>query len=132
MKNLRLRPAVALAVMLGAAVSATPLQKATPADSNAAVQMLLCRALEVKTDPKTAVTVVLFHQASKADGPALAALLRSNEGTNIEFFTSDRKPHPGTLFRLDTCFGRGLLVFSSATAHLNSHEQFSIRIAVRG
>ena len=131
MKNLRLRPAVALAVMLGAAVSATPMQNATPADSNAAVQTILCRALEVKADPKTAVTVVLFHQASKGDGPA-RALLRSNEGANIEFFTSDGKRHPATLFRLDTCFGRGMLVFSSATAHLSSHEQFSIRAKVRG
>ena len=131
MKSLRPRDAVAFAMLLVITVSAT-LQKATSADTNAAVQTLPCRALEVKTDPKTSVTVVLFHQASKADGPALGEMLKSNDGANVEFFTSDGKPHAATVFRLDTCFGRGLLVFSSATAHLNSHEQFSIRATVRG
>ena len=132
MKGLRVRPAIALAMMLGVAASVVFPQNATPADSNGAVQTILCRALEVKTDPKTSVTVVLFHQASKADGPALGDMLKSNDGASVEFFTSDGKPHAATVFRLDTCFGRGLLVFPSAAAHLSSHEQFSIRTAVRG
>ncbi|MGO9517990.1 MAG: hypothetical protein ACLPND_13170 [Candidatus Korobacteraceae bacterium] len=131
MKNLLLGPAIAFGTIL-ATLSAGSLQNAAPADSNTPVHTILCRALEVKTDPKTDVTVVLFHQASKADGPALSEMLKSNDGANIEFFTSDGKPHAATVFRLDTCFGRGLLVFSSATAHLNAREQFSIRVAVRG
>ena len=132
MKILRLRAAVVFAVTLSVATSAASWQNSTAANSNPASQTILCRALEVKMDPKTAVTVVLFHQASKADGPALGELLRSNEGANVEFVTSDGKPHSATLFRLDTCFGRGLLIFSTATARLSSHEQFSIRAAVRG
>ena len=131
MKSLRLRSAVAFAMLLAVAVSAT-VKNAASAETNEAAQTILCRALEVKTDPKTAVTVVVFHQASKADGPALGEMLKSNDGANVEFLTSDGKPYAATVFRLDTCFGRGLLVFSSATAHLNSHEQFSIRVAVRG
>lgn len=126
-----IRWAVALAAILTVAASVAGSQNAAPANSNPH-PAILCRALEVKLDPKTAVTVVLFHQASKADGPTLGEVLKSNEGAPVEFVTSDSKPHQATLFRLDTCFGRGLLVFPSATAHLSTHEQFSIRIPVRG
>ena len=132
MKSLRLRFAVAFAMMLVLSASATSSQSGTPSQSNEAIQTILCRALEVKTDPKTAVTIVIFHQANKEDGPALGEMLKSNDGANVEFVTSDGKPHAAAVFRLDTCFGRGLLVFPSATASLNSHEQFSIRAAVRG
>jgi hypothetical protein len=130
MKSLCLGSSAVFAMLLGAASAA--LQNATSVGTKEVAHTFLCRALEVKADPKTAVTVVLFHQANKADGPALGEILKSNDGANVEFSTSDGKQHAAPLFRLDTCFGRGLLVFFSSTAHLNSHEQFSVRVAVRG
>jgi len=90
MKSFCQRAAVAFAMTLGAAVSTASSQNATPAGSDAAVQSILCRALDVKTDPKTAVTVVLFHQATKANGPALGVLLNGNDGASVEFLTVRR------------------------------------------
>jgi hypothetical protein len=123
--------AVAFVVVLAVAESAAFPQNATSANPNQPAQTILCRALEVKSDPKTALTVALFHQASKGEGPALGELLRNNEGASVEFSTSDGQLHKVTLFRLDTCFGRGLLVFPSATSHLKNHERFSLRAAAR-
>ena len=131
MKNLRLRRPLAFGLILASALSAASLQNAAPAGSDTTTQTIVCRVLEVKADSKTSVTIVIFHQANKADGPALGEMLKGNDGANAAFVTSDGKPHQATVFRLDTCFGRGMLVFPSPAAHLNLHEQFSIRTTVR-
>ena len=88
---------------------------------------IVCRALEVKTAERMGVALVLFHQASKSDGARLGELLKLNDGVTVEFETSDGRPHVATLFRLGTCFGRGLLVFPSGSARLARQEQFWLR-----
>jgi hypothetical protein len=88
---------------------------------------LACRALEVKTAERLGVAVALFHQASKSDGPRLGKLLRAHDGASVEFDTSDGHSHSATLFRLGTCFGRGLLLFPAGSARLAAHEQFWLR-----
>ncbi len=100
-------------------------QSASPEAAKAAI---VCRALEVKTAENLGVTVVLFHQASKTDGTRLGELLRANDGASVDFETSDGRSHPATLFRMGTCFGRGLLVFPAGSAHLNPHDQFWLKV----
>lgn len=95
-----------------------------PAASGAA---MACRALEVKTAAQMGVALVVFHQAQSSDGERLGELLRENDGATVEFETPDGQVHPATLFRLGTCFGRGLLVFPAGSAQLSKQEQFWLR-----
>jgi len=97
--------------------------KAPPASGAA----MACRALEVKTAEQMGVTLVVFHQAQSGDGARLGELLRENDGATVEFETSDTQSHRATVFRLGTCFGRGLLVFPAGSARLSRQEQFWLR-----
>jgi len=92
---------------------------------------LLCSTLEVKTAERLGVALVTFHQANHSDGPRLGELLRQNDGVSVEFETSDGRAHTATLFRLGTCFGRGLLVFPAGSARLTPREQFRLRFPQR-
>jgi hypothetical protein len=53
--------------------------------------------------------------------------LLPQRGARAEFETSDGRAHPATLFRLGTCFGRGLLVFPAGSAQLSKGEQFWLK-----
>ena len=97
--------------------------KAPPASGAA----MACRALEVKTAEQLGVALVVFHQAQSSDGARLGELLRENDGAAVEFETSDTQSHRATVFRLGTCFGRGLLVFPAGSARLSRQEQFWLR-----
>ncbi len=126
----RIHPAlVRVAAILIALAAAFPSASAQslPQPSDEAKAAIACRALEVKTAEKIGVTVVLFHQASKSDGPRLGGLLRANEGASVLFETSDGRSHSAALFRMGTCFGRGLLVFPAGSARLSPQEQFRLR-----
>jgi hypothetical protein len=72
------------------------------------------------------VSLVIFHQAKKDEGSRLGALLRSNDGAEGEFQTPAGW-RAATVLRLGTCFGRGLLVFPSASARLTKRQQFLLR-----
>src|SRR5215831_17103832 len=95
-------------------------QPASPPPS----ETLLCSALEVKVAARMGVALVTFHQANSSDGPRLGELLRQSDGASIEFETSDGRSHSATVFRLGTCFGRGLLVFPAESVHLTAGERF--------
>jgi hypothetical protein len=124
MERDRVKAGLALAV-LGAIIAVFPgaMAQNEPGSSAAVV----CRALEVKTAEQMGVALVVFHQASKSNGLRLAELLRANDGASVEFETSDGQSHTATLFRLGTCFGRGLLVFPAGSARLSRQEQFWLR-----
>ncbi len=95
--------------------------------STPAPAVVVCSALEVKTVERMGVALVIFHQANKSDGPRLGELLQQNDGASVEFETSDGRTHTATLFRLGTCFGRGLLVFPAGSARLTPRDQFRLR-----
>ena len=123
--TLMMTPAILLG-LVAASPTTSPQEQLQPPE--AARAAIACRALEVKTAEKMGVTLVLFHQASKTDGSRLGELLRANDGASVEFETSDGRSHPATLFRMGTCFGRGLLVFPAGSARLSPHEQFWLRL----
>jgi hypothetical protein len=83
--------------------------------------------LEAHTSEPEGVALVIFHQGEKSEGVRLGELLRAHDGARVEFETSDGRAHPATLFRLSTCFGRGLLVFPAGSAQLAKREQFWLK-----
>ena len=88
---------------------------------------VVCRVLEARTVDRMNVTLVLFHQAQKGEAERLSELLHQHDGASVEFETSDARPHTATVLRLGTCFGRGLLVFSSNEVQLSKQDQFWLR-----
>jgi hypothetical protein len=124
--GLELAVLVAIITAFGSALAQN--QPGAPPAPQAAV---VCRALEVKTAEQMGVTLVLFHQANSSDGPRLAELLKNNDGASVEFETSDGRSHTATVFRLGTCFGRGVLIFPAGSARLARQEQFWLRFPKR-
>jgi len=86
-----------------------------------------CRVLEVFVAEQPAATVVIFHQRDKADGARLGDLLLAHSGCEVEFVTDDGKAHRARVFRMKSCFGRGLLVLASGSARLAEKDDFVLR-----
>jgi len=101
--------------------------QAQAASESAPGGALVARALETHTSQRHGVTLVVFRQRDKSDGPRLGQLLRQHDGAPVEFETSDGRSHTATVFRLSTCFGRGLLVFPAGSAELPKREQFWLK-----
>jgi hypothetical protein len=116
-----------------AVLTVTVVQGATAQDQRGSPpsSSVLCSTLEVKTAERMGVALVSFHQANKSDGPRLGELLRQNDGVSVEFETSDGQAHTATLFRLGTCFGRGLIVFPTGSARLTPRDRFRLRFPPR-
>jgi hypothetical protein len=81
----------------------------TEADPHA----IACRILESHTDPDLEVTVAVFHQAKKEDQQRLGDFLRANDGELVEVRGTSGDWQDATLFRMKTCFGRGLLLLDT-------------------
>jgi hypothetical protein len=111
-----------------AGVRATGEPATTP---RAAGETVACRVLEAHTDDRSGMTVVIFHQKVKADGPRLGEMMRVLDGMAVRFEKSDAKPRSATLFRLKSCFGRGLLLFPASSAHLAAGDEFELEIPTK-
>jgi hypothetical protein len=85
---------------------------------------IACRALEVHTDTKLGVTIVVFHQRDDRDRERVGALLHGHDGGAVEFRTGDGVSHPATLMRLKSCFGRGLFLFPADAARIAEKDEF--------
>jgi hypothetical protein len=90
---------------------------------------IACRVMEVYEAEPPGATVVIFHQRDKADGPRLGELLLAHSGQEAEFAIEVGKPHRAKVFRVKSCFGRGLLVFASAEAKLTAGDDFVLRFS---
>lgn len=101
-----------------------PLAVAHSAPTPAAAPAIPCRALEVHTDAKLGVTIVVFHQRDDGDRDRVGALLRSHDGEAIEFRTGDGASHSATLMRLKSCFGRGLLLIGAGAPRVAEKDEF--------
>ena len=131
MERNRVKAGLELAVMVAIiTVFESAIAQNEPAAPPASGGAVVCRALEVKTAEPMGVALVLFHQANTSDGVRLGELLRQKDGVSVEFETSDGRSHTAMLFRLGTCFGRGLLVFPSGSARMAKQEQFWLKFPV--
>ena len=86
-----------------------------------------CRVLESHTSDRDQMTVVVFHQRDAGDRTRLGELIRKRDGAAVMFMMTDRNPHSATLFRLKSCFGRGLLLFPAASARLSAGDEFELQ-----
>ncbi len=77
------------------------------------------------------VTGAVFHQADAAERAPLAKFIQENSGKTIEFETADAQVHSATLFRMKSCFGRGMLVLRSGDAHLAERSTFTLRLPAK-
>jgi hypothetical protein len=80
--------------------------------------------MEVFTAEQQGVAAVIFHQSDKAEGPRLGELLKSYSGREMGFTTADGKSHRGKVFRVRSCFGRGLMLLPSSEARLKEKDEF--------
>jgi hypothetical protein len=115
------------ALLLASVAGSTPAQ--TPKQTANSTAGVSCRAMEVQTDAVKRTAVVVFHHASEADRPALADFLRAHSGAAVEITIegSTGDATPGTVFRLKSCFGRGLLLLPAA-ADLKEGTVFHLRL----
>ena len=90
-----------------------------------------CRVMEVFTAEHLGTTAIVFHQRDKADGSRLGELLLAHSGEDIEFETRDGRRHRAMVARMKSCFGRGLLLYSSREAALAPNETFVIIFPVQ-
>ncbi len=88
---------------------------------------IACRVMEVFEAEPPGATVVIFHQRDKADGPRLGELLLAHTGQEAEFAIDAAKARRAKVFRVRSCFGRGLLVFASGEATLAAGDDFVLR-----
>ena len=89
-----------------------------------AAPAIACRTLEVHTDAKLGVMIVVFHQRDDRDRDRVSALLRGHDGAVVEVRTSGGATHPATVMRLKSCFGRGLLVLPADSTALAEKDEF--------
>ncbi len=108
-------------------LSGTGAGGATPA----AGETVACRVVESHTSERDGITVVIFHQRNKADGARLGEMIRALDGKSVRFEKADAKPHSATLFRLQSCFGRGLLLFPASSARLEAGDDFALQVPPR-
>jgi len=90
-------------------------------------ETIACRVLEAHTSEQQRVAVVIFHQRNTRDRAQLGTLLRKRSGVSVEFQTTDGKWHTGTVLRLKSCFGRGLLLFPAGTAEVAEQSEFLLK-----
>jgi hypothetical protein len=86
-----------------------------------------CKVMEVFAAPKLSVNAIIFHQSDKTEGPRLGELLKSYSGREMEFETKDGKQHHATVYRVKSCFGRGLMIIPSGEAKLEAKDEFLLR-----
>ncbi len=100
---------------------------AAPASRPQAANVVACRVMEAHTSAELRVVTVVFHQKDKNDGPRLGALLGKHSGASVEFQTADGAWHRAQVFRLKSCFGRGLLIFAADEAKLAERRDFVLK-----
>ena len=87
---------------------------------------ITCSVLEVFQDGKLGVRVILFHQRDKADGPRLGALLAAQSGRELEIAVPGGQRYRATVFRMRSCFGRGMVLVRAGELNLCAHDQFTL------
>ena len=86
---------------------------------------VLCRVMESFEDAHLGVTAIIFHQRDKTDGPRLGEILQNHSGETMVIVLSDGHSRRATVFRMKSCFGRGLLLLP-ATVKLVAGAEFTL------
>lgn len=105
------------------ASSASQGPAAKPADKT-----VNCRVMEAFVSEQLGVAAIIFHQRDKAEGPKLGELLLAHSGEEMEFEARDAQWHRVKVFRVKSCFGRGLMLFATREAKLVAKDEFVLRL----
>ena len=88
---------------------------------------IICLVMESFEEGKLGVRAIIFHQRDKGDGPRLGALLLSQSGKEMELEAHGQRYH-ATVFRIKSCFGRGLALIPTTKLKLGEHDEFTLRM----
>lgn len=104
-------------------------QSASPANPVSESAIVQCRVLEAHASGSPAALVVIFHQQVKKDQPRLSALIKANSGSDAEIQIGGAAWTKAPIFRLRTCFGRGMIILPAERAALKDGDTFRIRFS---
>jgi len=95
-------------------------------------RVVACRVREAHTSQAPAAGLVVFSQRDKADAQRLGVLLRAaQDGGAVEFRSGeDGAWQPGSVARLKSCFGRGLLILPAGVTLPAAGTTFLLRFPV--
>jgi len=88
---------------------------------------IICSVMEAFEEGKLGVRAIVFHQRDKADGPRLGALLLAQTGHEMVLEAGGRRYH-ATVFRVKSCFGRGLALLPTSKLKLGENDEFTLRL----
>jgi len=90
---------------------------------------IACRVLEAHASGSPAVTAVVFHQQNKDEQERSPAILRAHSGEAVEIRFGEEQWVGATMFRLKSCFGRGLLLLPSGGPEIKDGSRFQLRLS---
>jgi hypothetical protein len=130
---MRMRDGFRIAILCGASVFCASFFTGAQETSGAATAVVIaCRAMEVHASAEPAVVTAVFHQQNKADQEQLGELLKAHSGETAEIQMAGGAWTRVTIFRLRSCFGRGLLIAPAGAAQIKDGTTFLLRFAGDG
>lgn len=123
-----MRKKLRLAILLGATILCPATLGAAGQTENADANTVACRVLEAHKSATPAATAVIFHQQSKADQERLGSLLKAHSGETAAIEVSGETLSV-TIFRLKSCFGRGLLLLPADAPTIKDGSTFLLKFS---
>ena len=121
------RAGLILVVALATSCAVVIVTRADSRPRAASEEIVACRVLEVHTVLQLRMTVAVFHHQNEKERARLGDLLRRHSEAPVEFQTASGTWQSGTVLRLKSCFGRGLLLFPAGTAQLAERDTFLLK-----
>ena len=96
--------------------------------TNAGNGPIICSVMEAFEEGRLGVQAIVFHQRDKADGPRLGSLLLAHSGKEMDLETTGGQRYRATVFRVKSCFGRGLVLVPTSKLKLGEGDEFTLRL----
>jgi len=129
--TLRKRPSATIAlttVLIISLCDASPCGQVQAPGAKAGNRPIICSVMETFEEGKLGVRAIIVHQRNKADGPRLGSLLVAHSGDEVELEMSGGQRYRATVFRVRSCFGRGLVLVPTSTLKIGEHDEFTLRL----
>ncbi len=117
------------AVLFFALLTNTGSLGARHATARSAAVIVDCRVLESHVTAVPPVIAVVFHQRDAQDQPRFAALLKQNSGATVAVQMAQSPWVNGTVVRLKSCFGRGLLLLPPGSLAIKDGAAFRVKFS---
>ena len=120
---------IALATILVIPVYGPPTRgQVRTTSTEAGTRPITCSVMEAFEERRLGVRAIVFHQRDKADGPRLGSLLLTHSGEEMELETTGGQRYRATVFRVKSCFGRGLAMVPTSKLKLGENDEFTLRL----